>query len=142
MIGLWAAAFPHAWLSLFGADPAMLETGSHYLRAVGPFYGLFGLGLALYFASVGAGRLLWPLLANLTRLAIAGGGGWLALRWGGDGSDVFPGCSAGLVVFGLMNAGAVAGGGLVGPVGWPRRPTAFSKDERSVGVSTNPHPKS
>src|SRR5215207_1000020 len=84
MIGLWAAAFPHAWISLFGADPAMVDTGSRYLRAVGPCYGLFGLGLALYFASVGAGRLLWPLLANLTRLAIAAAGGWLALRWGGD----------------------------------------------------------
>src|SRR5881628_1032191 len=73
IIGLCAAAVPHAWLSLFDTDPAMLDAGSRYLRAVGPFYGLFGLGLALYFASQGAGRLLWPLLANLTRLAIAAG---------------------------------------------------------------------
>jgi putative MATE family efflux protein len=79
-IGLAAAAFPHAWLSLFDTDPAMLEAGTHYLRAVGPVYGLFGLGMALYFASQGAGRLLWPLIANMTRLAIAGGGGWLVLR--------------------------------------------------------------
>ena len=79
MIGLWAAAFPHAWLSLFGSDAAMLDSGSRYLRAVGPCYGLFGLGLALYFASVGAGRLLWPLLANLMRLAIVAVGSWLAL---------------------------------------------------------------
>ena len=124
MIGLWAAAFPHAWLSLFGTDPAMLDSGSRYLRAVGPFYGLYGLGLALYFASVGAGRLLWPLLANLTRLAIAAGGGWLALRWGGDVSHVFLAQSAALAIFGLMNAGAVAGGAWFGPVGWPRMPTA------------------
>jgi Na+-driven multidrug efflux pump len=124
MIGLWAAAFPHAWLSLFGTDPAMLDSGARYLRAVGPCYGLYGLGLALYFASVGAGRLLWPLLANLTRLAIAGGGGWLALRWGGDVSHVFLALSAALAVFGLMNAGAVAGGAWFGPVGWPRMPTA------------------
>ena len=27
-IGLWAAAFPHAWLSLFSNDPAMLEAGT------------------------------------------------------------------------------------------------------------------
>ena len=124
LIGLWAAAFPHAWLSLFGTDPAMLDSGSRYLRAVGPFYGLYGLGLALYFASVGAGRLLWPLLANLTRLAIAAGGGWLALRWGGDVSHVFLAQSAALAVFGLMNAVAVAGGAWFGPVGWPRMPTA------------------
>jgi putative MATE family efflux protein len=124
MIGLGAAAFPHAWLSLFGTDPAMLDSGARYLRAVGPCYGLFGLGLALYFASVGAGRLLWPLLANLTRLAIAGGGGWLALRWGGDVSHVFLALSAALAVFGLMNAVAVAGGAWFGPVGWPRMLTA------------------
>ena len=80
---------PHAWLSLFDTDPAMLDAGTRYLQAVGPFYGLFGLGMALYFASQGAGRLLWPLLANLVRLLIAAGGGWLALRWGGDLSHVF-----------------------------------------------------
>ena len=116
LIGLWAAAFPRAWLSLFGADPAMLDTGARYLRAVGPCYGLYGSGLALYFASVGAGRLLWPLLANLTRLVIAAVGGWLALRWGGDVSYVFLAQSAALTVFGLMHAGAVAGGAWSAPL--------------------------
>jgi hypothetical protein len=58
MIGLWAAAVPHAWLSLFDTDPAMLDAGSRYLHAVGPFYGLSGLGMALYFAAQGAGRRL------------------------------------------------------------------------------------
>src|SRR6516165_4973198 len=61
IIGLAAAAFPHAWLSLLDDNAAMLDTGSRYLRTVGPFYGLFGLGMALYFASQGAGRLAWPL---------------------------------------------------------------------------------
>ena len=41
-IGLWAAAFPHAWLRLFSDDPAMLEAGAQYLRSVGPLYGFFG----------------------------------------------------------------------------------------------------
>src|SRR3989344_3455051 len=82
-IGLWATAFPHAWLSLFNSDPAMLEAGALYLRTVGPVYGFFGLGLVLYFASQGAGRLLWPVIGNITRLAVAVTGGWLALRWGG-----------------------------------------------------------
>jgi putative MATE family efflux protein len=110
LIGLGAAIFPHAWLSLFGTDPAMLDAGSRYLRVVGPFYGLFGLGLALYFASQGAGRLLWPLLANLMRLVIAAGGGWLVLRWSGNVSHVFAALSAALAVFGLVNAAAVASG--------------------------------
>jgi hypothetical protein len=120
VIGLSAAAFPHAWLSLFDTDPAMLDTGSRYLHAVGPFYGLFGLGLALYFASQGAGRLLWPLLANLVRLVIAAGGGWLALRWGADVSYVFAALGAALAAFGLITAGAVATGAWFGPIVWPR----------------------
>jgi len=118
IIGLWAAAVPQAWLSLFDTDPAMLDAGSRYLRAVAPFYGLFGLGMALYFASQGAGRLLWPLVANMTRLLIAAGGGWLALRWSGDVSYVFVALSVALAAFGLMNAGAVAGGAWFGPIAW------------------------
>ncbi len=100
-IGLCAAAFPHAWLSLFGTDPAMLDAGSQYLRTVGPFYGFFGLGLALYFASQGAGRLLWPLLANCARFVVAVGGGWLALQWTGGLSGVFAALAAALVAFRL-----------------------------------------
>ena len=75
-IGLAAAIWPQAWLGLFGDDPRMLETGAAYLRGVGPAYGFFGLGLSLYFASQGAGRLFWPLFAGLLRLVIAVGGGW------------------------------------------------------------------
>jgi Na+-driven multidrug efflux pump len=110
LIGLLAAAFPHAWLTLFDDDPLMLEAGALYLRSVGPFYGLFGLGMALYFASQGAGRLKWPLLANLTRLAIAAGVGWLALAAGGTLLHLFLAQSAALAAFGLINATAVARG--------------------------------
>jgi Na+-driven multidrug efflux pump len=97
----------------------MLDAGARYLRAVGPFYGFFGLGMALYFSSQGAGRLLWPLLANLTRLTIAAGGGWLALRHDGDLSHVFLALSVALTAFGLINAGAVAGGAWFGSIRWP-----------------------
>jgi Na+-driven multidrug efflux pump len=105
---------------LFDTDPAMLDAGSRYLHAVGPFYGLFGLGMALYFASQGAGRLKWPLLANLTRLVIAAGGGWLALRASGDLTHVFVAQSAALAAFGLINAAAVAGGAWFGPLSFRR----------------------
>jgi MatE len=80
------------------------------VKTVGPLYGLFGLGLALYFASQGAGRLLWPLLANIVRLLIAAGGGWLALRWGGNLTHVLVAQGVALAAFGLINAAAVAGG--------------------------------
>jgi putative MATE family efflux protein len=110
LIGLAAAAFPLAWLSLFDTDPAMLDAGTRYLRWVGPVYGVFGLGMGLYFASQGAGRLLWPWLANMARLVIAAGGGWLALRIGGGLSHVFIALAAALGAFGIVNAAAVAGG--------------------------------
>ncbi|WP_395058590.1 MATE family efflux transporter [Polaromonas sp.] len=119
-IGLWAAFFPRAWLSLFNSDPAMIEAGSLYLRAVGPVYGFFGLGLVLYFASQGAGRLLWPVLGNIARLAVALAGGWLALRWSGGLAGVFIAQGVALVIYGLINAWAVAGGAWFGRVGWPR----------------------
>jgi putative MATE family efflux protein len=110
IIGLAAAAAPYAWLSLFDTAPAMIDVGSRYLHAVGPVYGLFGLGMALYFASQGAGRLLWPLLANMARLIIAALGGWLALRWSGNLTDVFIALAVALTVFGVINAAAVASG--------------------------------
>jgi putative MATE family efflux protein len=109
-IGLAAAAMPLAWLGLFDRDPTMLAAGSHYLRIVGPCYGLFGLGMALYFASQGAGRLRWPLTAAVTRFVLAAGGGWLAFRLTGDLTAVFAALAVALVVFGAINAIAVAAG--------------------------------
>lgn len=107
-IGILGALFPHAWLGLFTADPEVLATGTRYLRIVGPCYGFFGVGLALYFASQGAGRLLWPLLAGFTRLVVAGAGGWLATR-GLDGglSGLFAAMAVALVVLGIINVAAV-----------------------------------
>lgn len=134
VIGLWAAFFPQAWLSLFNSDPAMIEAGSAYLRVVGPVYGFFGLGLALYFASQGAGRLLWPVLGNLARLAVALTGGWLALRWGGGLAGVFLAQAVALVIYGVLNAWAIAGGAWFGGVGWPRSTAGLLKRMPSAGV--------
>ena len=121
-VGLAAAAFPHRWLTLFDTSPTMLETGSLYLRTVGPFYGFFGVGLVLYFASQGAGRLLWPVVANLVRLAIVAAGGWLAIQLGGALAPVFLMQGLGLLAYGAVIASAIAGGSWFGKVGWPRTP--------------------
>jgi putative MATE family efflux protein len=107
-VGLLGALFPRAWLGMFSADGDMLAAGSTYLRIVGPAYGFFGLGLALYFASQGAGRLVWPLLGGFARLVIAAGGGWLAVRWLGWGlPGVFAAMSLALFAFGVTVALAV-----------------------------------
>lgn len=108
-VGLTAALFPTAWLSLFSAEPQTIEAGSAYLRVVGPTYGFFGLGLSLYFASQGAGKLAWPLAAGCLRVAIALGGGWLAMRafglWG-----LFAALALGLAVYGAVLAVAIRKG--------------------------------
>jgi putative MATE family efflux protein len=113
-IGLIAAAMPLAWLSLFDHDPTMLAAGAQYLRIVGPCYGLFGLGMALYFAAQGAGKLRWPLIAAVNRFVIAAGGGWLAFRLTGDLFYVFIALAVALAAFGLINAAAVAAGAWFG----------------------------
>ena len=110
-IGVTAALWPAAWLSLFSTEPGMLATGAGYLRIVGPTYGFFGLGLALYFASQGAGRLLWPLFAGFVRLTLAAGGGWVALRLSGSLGSLFAALALGLVAYGGILSVAVASGG-------------------------------
>jgi putative MATE family efflux protein len=114
-IGLAAATWPGAWLGLFSADPGMLATGAQYLRTVGPVYGFFGLGLSLYFASQGAGRLAWPLVAGFVRFAIAVGGGWLALRLTGSLLWLFAGLSLGLVAYGGILSTAILSGAWIRP---------------------------
>jgi Na+-driven multidrug efflux pump len=107
-IGVAAALWPEAWLMLFSSDPDMIAAGASYLRVVGPFYGFFGLGMALYFASQGAGTLKWPLLAGVLRLVVAVGGGWLVLRLTANLTLVFGALAMALATFGIMIAAAVA----------------------------------
>jgi putative MATE family efflux protein len=110
-IGLGAALVPYAWLGLFSTEPEVLQAGATYLRIVGPAYGFFGLGLALYFASQGAGRLLWPVLAGFSRLVIASVGGWMAIYWFGGGvAELFGAMALAFVVFGITVALAVRSG--------------------------------
>ncbi|NCF46264.1 MAG: hypothetical protein GWP24_01680 [Alphaproteobacteria bacterium] len=54
------AIFPEIWIDLFTNEAGVQLAATTYLRIVGPFYFLFGLALCLYFASQGAGRILWP----------------------------------------------------------------------------------
>jgi putative MATE family efflux protein len=106
-IGIAAAIWPSAWLGLFGHDPRMLEIGTAYLRTVGPAYGFFGLGLSLYFASQGAGRLMWPLLAGLCRMLIAVAGGGLALYLTGSLQWLFGFLALALLIYGTILVTAV-----------------------------------
>ena len=116
VIGLIASFRPHWWLSLFSVEPEVLRAGSMYLRIVGPTYGFFGLGLALYFASQGAGRLRWPLIAGASRLVVATGGGWIALHVVGGGlASIYAVMALALALFGSVVALAIHRGA------WRRR---------------------
>ncbi len=109
-IGIAAALWPTAWPARFSSDPRVIEAGSRYLRMVGPAYGFFGLGLALYFASQGAGRLLWPLSAGFLRMLVAIGGGWLALRLTNSLAWLFAAIALGLVLQGMTVLTAIMAG--------------------------------
>ncbi|GEP07285.1 MATE family efflux transporter [Methylobacterium oxalidis] len=109
-IGLAAALHPTGWLTVFADDPAMLATGASYLRIVGPFYGFFGFGLALYFAAQGAGRVGWPLAASLLRMGVVLGGAGLASALGFGLPGMFAALAAGFATMGLVNAFAFVTG--------------------------------
>jgi putative MATE family efflux protein len=113
VIGLVAAVCPWLWMGLFSEDPEVVVAGSAYLRAVGPAYGGIGLGLALYFASQGAGRAVGPLFAGLTRLTLATIGGIVVISfWGGGTRAIYAVMAASLVGYGLAMAVVVIRGPL------------------------------
>ncbi|MGI9477349.1 MAG: MATE family efflux transporter [Hyphomicrobiaceae bacterium] len=103
-IGLAVWLVPDFWLGRFTADLEAYAYGAHYLGIAGPFYGLFGAGMALYFASQGTGRLLLPVLVSVTRIAMVGLVGWLAIVQTWDVSVVFIAVAAGLALIGIGQA--------------------------------------
>ena len=107
-IGIVAAIAPGLWMNHFSSDHAVLEFGAAYLRIVGACYGLFGLGLALFFASQGAGRMFWPLAGSVTRLAVVALGGWIAVHLlQAPASTFFFIIAAGFTVYALTIAAAI-----------------------------------
>jgi putative MATE family efflux protein len=115
-VGLLSAIVPSLWIGFFSSDPEVRQVGETYSQIVGPTYAFFGLGLALYFASQGSGRVHWALLAGFARLAIVVSGGIVAFWLGGDLTVLFLAVAVGFVVF---------GGGQLLAIGWtlpvPRR---------------------
>jgi len=108
LIGVWAALWPQVWMALFASDAAVQAAGATYLRIVGGCYGFFGLGLALFFASQGAGRLAWPLMASTVRLLIVAVGGYLAVHAVGAPPETLFGVIAlSLSAMGLTLAAAI-----------------------------------
>jgi putative MATE family efflux protein len=106
-IGATVALFPGVWIRIFSDDPAVLATGSLYLRIVAPFYVLFGAGMALYFASPGAGRMVLPVLAGTVRLVFVFAAGALVVALDGPLAAVFAVIAGGIALFGGLIIAAV-----------------------------------
>jgi putative MATE family efflux protein len=109
-VGMAGALWPQSWLRLFGTDERLIETGARYLQIVGPFYGFFALGFSLYFASQGAGRLKWPLLAGALRLVLFVSVGGMVLARTGSLTAFFTVGAAAMAAYGLCVLWAVASG--------------------------------
>lgn len=107
VIGAVVTTAPDLWATLFSSDEAVLGHARQYLRVAGPAFPFFGLGLTLYFAAQGSGRVLGPVLAGTVRLAVvAAVGAWMA--GGGFGPPEYFGLvAAAMVVYGVATATAV-----------------------------------
>ncbi|MBI5278584.1 MAG: MATE family efflux transporter [Burkholderiales bacterium] len=117
LIGLAAALAPELWMKIFSQDPEVITAGAAYLHHAAPFYGFYGLGMALYFASQGAGRMLWPVVAGFTRMLVATAGGWYWVSvQQGSIEGLYGVFAASLCLFGIVNAAAFAAS-----LSWGRR---------------------
>lgn len=99
-IGAFGFFAPGVWIGIFSDDAAVLDAGTRYLHTVGPAYAFVGIAGTLFFASLGAGRPLWPLSFALLRLVTAIGGGAVAGFTLGGGLDaIYAAVVVGLIVY-------------------------------------------
>ena len=108
VLGLTVMLVPSLWSGMFSTDAQVLANADMYLRTTGPGFAFFGLGLTLYFASLGSGHVLGPILAGSARLVlVAVVGVWLAQSGGDSAQPLFWLVLAGMVVYGVTTVFAV-----------------------------------
>jgi putative MATE family efflux protein len=103
-LGMVVAVAPQLWTALFTQEPLVMASSAHYFLWAGPFYGFFGLGLSLYFSSLGAGRALGPVLAGTFRLLVVAVGGALLAYWNSPAWMIFALVGVGMAVYGISTA--------------------------------------
>jgi MATE family, multidrug efflux pump len=107
-IGLIVALFPGLWMGLFTSDDEIVRVGALYLRIVGPIYGFYGLGMALYFATQGFGSVIWTVAANAVRLLTSTGCALAAIYWLDLGSiGFFVGIVGGFCAYAALTSAAI-----------------------------------
>ncbi|OYU15876.1 MAG: MATE family efflux transporter [Alphaproteobacteria bacterium PA4] len=106
-VGLVLAVGPDLWTRLFTHAPAVRDAATLYFRWVGPTYALYGVGLCLYFASLGAGQVRGVLLAGTLRLVVVALGGLVLVRTAAPEFAVFALIAIGMIAYGAATAWAV-----------------------------------
>jgi len=106
-IGAVVTLAPDLWARLFTQDDTVLGFARQYLVTAGPAFAFFGLGLTLYFASQGSGRMVGPVLAGTARLVlVAGAGYWLSQQHAAAG-HFYVLVALAMVLYGVVTAVAV-----------------------------------
>ena len=107
LVGLVFGLFPGLWIDLFADDPKVVAATATYLRIAAIGYPFFGLGLCLYFAAQGAGKVGGPIIAQSLRLAVVVVGGHLMIGADAPIWAFFGLSAAAMVTMGLGTALAV-----------------------------------
>ncbi len=109
--GMAVGIAPGAFAATFSGDPAVVAIATRALSFTGPAFAGFGVGMALYFAAMGAGRMGGPIIAALSRITIAVVGGWLLADVAGMGLDGhFLAVASGITAYGVITAVSVRPG--------------------------------
>jgi putative MATE family efflux protein len=103
-LGGLVSLFPDHWSRLFTDHPEVIGYAQSYFTWVAPAYPFFALGLCLYFASQGSGRLLGPVLAGTLRLVVVIVGGLWLVSQQAPTSSMFALISAAMVLYGVFTA--------------------------------------
>ena len=107
-IGLIVALYPRLWMGLFTGDEDIVQIGALYLRIVGPIYGFYGLGMALYFATQGLGSIVGTVTANAVRLLASAGCALVAIFWLDLGAvGFFIGIAIGFCAYAALASAAI-----------------------------------
>ena len=107
-VGLFFALFPALLSNAFTDNQMARDAARLYLQVVAPFYAFFGLGLCLYFASQGTGRVSWAAFGNVVRFVIVLISGLVLYQYNAVTTErLFQLIAFGMVVYGLIIAGSV-----------------------------------
>ncbi|HEU5297021.1 MAG TPA: MATE family efflux transporter [Burkholderiaceae bacterium] len=106
-IGAVVSVWPALWPSMFTSEPGVMGYAQLFMRFAGPGFAFYGLALALYFASQGAGRVLGVVLGATVRLGVIVLGGWWLTAAQAPAWSYFALVSAAMVAYGVFNAAAV-----------------------------------